>query len=288
MEKIILASIAICAVSSVSLPSHASPPVYVPPPLPVFTWTGFYAGLNAGYAFDGDHSYNTIGNNPGAGNTINAIALGLRPGFFRNRSDGFTGGGQVGYNYQLGNPPLQSGHFVVGVEADVAYTDLNASGSYVSPSDPTHVSNFRSTTDFVGTVRGRVGYAFDNILAYGTGGFAYGGVNDNIAFVGLGPNNFGGSRDVLRLGYAYGGGIEYALPTTSFLNFFHSSAVTLREEFIHYDLGTSTLVLPNSTGTANSYTTQIRVNGNLVRAGINYRFDTYMPITPVVAKYEPL
>ena len=99
----------------------------------------------------------------------------------------------------------------------------------------------------VGTVRGRLGYAFDRFLVYGTGGFAYGNVSDNIAFYNAaGVNTYFGSQNTLRTGYAYGGGVEYAIPVASFLNPFHSSAVTVKAEFIHYDLNSNNVLVAST------------------------------------------
>ena len=102
--------------------------------------------------------------------------------------------------------------------------------------DPAPVVNPNgiSSLDFFGTVRGRIGYAFDRVLFYGTGGFAYG--------AGGTERSFGGFRgnDDFRTGYAAGGGIEYALPTDSFLNFFRSSAVTLKVEGLYVNLDRAT------------------------------------------------
>lgn len=69
--------------------------------------------------------------------------------------------------------------------------------------------------------------------------------------------------------------IEYAIPTTSFVNVFHSSAVTLKAEYLHYDLGRNGNVNGSS-----------RVDGNLVRGGINYKLDLFgAGAAPVVARY---
>ena len=277
------AAVASSAAFAADLPSRREAPVFVPPPaLPVFTWSGFYAGINAGYAFDNDTRYSLSGNDP---LTAAAIGSGARPAFFRTRSDGFTGGAQIGYNFEIpfGSFGGAGNGVVAGVEADAAYTDLRRSGDYIGTDGSD--ANFRSRTDYVGTVRGRLGYAFGNLLLYGTGGFAYGGVRNNVNYftaVG-GVNNFSGATDTIRTGYAYGGGIEYALPTTSFLNFFHSSAVTLKVEYIHYNLGTQTLAVNNTLGFGTSYTARIRNDGNLVRAGINYKFDLFGGAGPAFA-----
>ncbi len=275
-----LTSLATTALAA-DLPSRRAPPVFVPPPVPTFTWTGFYIGGTAGYAFNTDHSFNTVGNTPAQAATI---VTGVRPGFVRDRSNGFTGGGEIGYNYQFANTAYfgGTGGVVVGIEADAAYDGPGSNTNYVSGA---FLSQFRSRTDFVGTVRGRLGYAFNNFLVYGTGGFAYGGVRDNVSFFNAaGVNTFVGNRSTIRTGVSYGGGIAYAIPTTSFLNFFHSSAVTLKAEFIRYDLGTSSLFMP-ATLTGNSYTTQVRTTGNLVRAGIDYKVDLFGTPAPVVARY---
>ncbi len=277
--KIALTSLAALVVASTTalaadLPSRRAPPVYVPPPpIPVFTWTGFYLGVNAGYAFDAKSNYTVYSADP-------ALAGAGFSNYNNLRSDGFTGGGQIGYNYEFGAGP--AGGIVVGVEADAAYTDLRHTTSNNGLYQAFGANEtFASRTDFVGTVRGRVGYAFDRVLIYGTGGFAYGGVRNNAGF-GFLNNNFAGTSDKLLTGYAYGGGIEYALPTASFLNFFNSSAVTIKGEFIHYDLGTSNFNLPNVN--AFGYNVAVRTSGNLARAGLNFKFGDVSP-APVVARY---
>ena len=260
MKKILLGVALLAATSTAALaadlPSRRAPPVYIPPPVPVFTWTGAYIGGNAGYAFDAKSSFNTT--------------VGANRSFLQSSSNGFTGGGQIGYNMQLGNAPFLGGFggfggggLVLGVEADASYTDLNKSTAFGG-------APYYANTQFVGTARGRVGYAFGNMLVFGTGGFAYGGVKDSVGVA---------TADKIATGYAYGGGIEYAIPTSSFVNVFHSSAVTLKAEYLHYDLGSQAL----NSGRINS---SVKNDGNIVRAGINYKFDFFgVPAAPVVARY---
>ncbi|KMO40820.1 outer membrane protein, partial [Methylobacterium aquaticum] len=131
-------------------------------------------------------------------------------------------------------------------------------------------------------VRGRLGYAFDRTLVYATGGFAYGagGGRD----FGL-PNR---SSDDFQTGWTVGGGVEYALPTDSFLNFFRSNAVTVKVEglYVNMDRGglggafavnnAGTLVTTASPGVAvisglNRRDTEFAV----VRAGLNYKFNGF-------------
>jgi outer membrane immunogenic protein len=227
LRKTLLTSTALVALTATAfaadLPSRRAPPVYTPPPPLMFSWTGTYVGLTAGYAFDNDHAFNAVGN---SGLQTTNINSGIRPGFVRERSSGFTGGGEVGYNYQFMNGG--NGGFVTGIEADAQYVGPGHTDVLSGTSGA--LNTFHSRTDFIGTVRGRLGYAFDKFLVYGTGGFAYGGVHDAVNFAGAVP--FSGGRSTMRAGVAYGGGLAYALPTTSFINFFHSSAVTLKAEYL--------------------------------------------------------
>lgn len=266
------------------LPMRNAPAVFVPP-TPIFTWTGAYIGGNVGAAFDAGQSSRIAGQ----GNLQANIADGLRPGYGSLRNAGFSGGGQVGYNYQLGSVPLPGslggggagGGIVIGLEADAAYTDLHASASYLSD----RLSSFASRTDFVGTVRGRLGYAFGNVLVYGTGGFAYGNVRSDTQFYGpLGNLTYQGDANRIRTGYAYGGGIEYAIPTTSFLNVLKANAVTVKVEFIRYDLGRYNLALPNVNGQIFGYNQNIHAYGDIARVGINYKFGSPASV-PIVARY---
>ncbi len=260
------------AASAADLPRRAAPPP-VFTPVPVFTWTGAYFGINAGYAFDASSRTN---------NTFAVPFPYAAPGTvasFRNRSqDGFSGGGQIGYNWQL----TPGSGVVIGVEADAQYLDFgrNRNNAFVSGAvapgyyltDPRGLSSL----DFFGTVRGRLGYAFDRTLVYGTGGFAYGSGSADRSFGGYAGN------DSFRTGYAVGGGIEYALPTDSFLNFFRSSAVTLKVEGLYVNLERGTrnqgaLVVNAANLVPVAYSAIGRRDDEfaVVRAGLNYKFGSY-------------
>jgi outer membrane immunogenic protein len=250
--------------SAADLPRRALPPV--PVAAPIFTWTGAYFGVNAGYIGSTGERVNTAGSLRAA----NGVQTGSYTATFKQPRDGFTGGGQVGYNYQF----TPGSGFVVGAEADIAYTDLRRSVSFDNIIGG--FNSFRQSSDYLGTVRGRVGYAFDRILVYGTGGFAYAG---DTYRVGLSqraalPNYFGSSART-DTGYAVGGGIEYALPTDSFLNVFHSSAVTVKGEALYYDLGKRTIPVLPVRGGASVYATRFQNEGVLGRVGVNYKFGSF-------------
>lgn len=281
-RRLLLATTVLASAGSVAsaadLPSRRMAPApYVA--VPVFTWTGFYVGGNAGYAFSDKSSITTFGNNgpvlPGGASTIGNVASGARPPLTRLETEGFSGGGQIGYNYQIGS-------IVAGLEADASYTDLRQSRSVVGSTGA--VSTFTTDTGYIGTVRGRLGYAFDRILVYGTGGFAYGDVQNRANFFatpaagGTGVLQFSGGRSKMETGYTVGGGVEYALPTS--FSLFNSNAVTLKAEALYYDLGKSSIIV-GDTGLApaatrgQSYTSRFDNNGVLVRAGLNFKFGTF-------------
>jgi outer membrane immunogenic protein len=243
----------------------------------VYDWSGFYAGVNAGYAFDGRARDTITANDPFA---LTGITGGFVPTSVGTRGDGFTGGGQIGYNYQFHNSP--TGGVVIGIEADVAYMDLTRTSDTVTGRG--FDTQFHSGLDFLGTVRGRLGYAFDRLLVYGTGGFAYGDVNNTMLNISrTGAPGYAGSQDTLRTGYAYGGGVEYALASNSAFNIFKAGGVTVKAEYIHYDLGTSSFVSNNVPGVApagSAFTNSVHTDGDLVRAGLNYKFNGL-----AVAKY---
>ena len=258
--------------------------------LPAFNWTGPYVGINGGYDFDAatrfDRTTGTLPNNTGA------LALNLRPTSHAVHGNGFTGGAQVGYNYQLSNRYTWGGAgVVIGAEADAQYVDAHRTetlsnttnyGPLDTPGAPptTRVNQYQGDLDFLGTVRGRLGFAYNTMLIYGTGGYAYGDVHRRTTY--YGPNApttpfFTGESNGMRPGYAYGAGVEYAVPTGSFLdrfNVFHASGVTIKAEYLHYDLGSDTLSFPGVNGgaTIGGYTSRVRTDGDLVRAGLNYKF----------------
>lgn len=238
------------------LPSKSAPVAYLPPP-PVFTWTGFYLGLNAGYGWN-NRDVTTAG--VFAGNIAN-VAAARRPGSINLDSNGFVGGGQAGFNYQ-------TGMFVVGVEADLMYSDVKGRASYLSAAGD--LSDFRYELDYLGTVRGRLGVAFDRVLVYGTGGLAWGKAHYNADFYSNAagqPLAFQGGQSHTRTGYAVGAGVEYAIPMGG------TSAVTLRGEYLYADLGKRLVnVSAVPPAGAGAYTTGFQNRMHLLRAGVNYKF----------------
>jgi outer membrane immunogenic protein len=253
----------------------ASAPIYTKaPPIVPFSWTGIYAGVTAGYGWTGD-DVNTMGTVIGDGNAnknnVNAAsdATALH---FNTNPNGFLLGDTLGYNFQ-------TGRFVLGVETDFSWADIKGSGSQgvttISKSGDIFASSgtAEQKIDAFGTLRARLGVTpIDRLLIYGTGGLAYGDVesNSNIGVVSpiSGPNfsNAIGSASSWRAGWTAGAGVEFAFAE-------HWSA---KAEYLYYDLGdlnynstlTSTAATPATIGVAST----ADFKGNIVRAGVNYKF----------------
>jgi outer membrane immunogenic protein len=272
MKKILLSSVALLGLTAgafaADLPSRrAAPAPYVA--VPVFTWTGFYVGVNAGYGFSDNNGGNGLGAFTATPGSLSGPLAGyagtVSNGLTSRNNDGFVGGGQIGYNYQIGN-------WVIGIEADAQYADMNQTkNNSVVALTPGVVgfvgaanSNFGGI-DWFGTVRGRVGYAWDRLLVYGTGGFAYGGADDN------NNSSFAARNNDIRTGYAAGGGVEYAF-TPNITAKIEGLYVSLDRNRGNGFIGT--------VGGLPVYTTAIGRGNNdsdfaVVRAGLNYKFNTF-------------
>ncbi|MBX6425867.1 MAG: porin family protein [Variibacter sp.] len=151
-----------------------TPPAYV---APAFSWTGFYLGAHAGYGWG-------TGRGTVLGFDIGSAAI-----------NGGFGGGQIGYNWQTGG-------FVLGIEADISGGDIGREDDFLLLGG---VGTIRSRIDVFGTVRGRIGVAWDRLLLYATGGFAW--ARDKIDFTFAGVRI---SDDQTHAGWTIGAGLEYA------------------------------------------------------------------------------
>lgn len=193
---------------------HTKAPVVAPL---LFDWSGFYLGVNAGWAWS--RSEFDFG---GAGNT----------GF---NGDGWLAGGTLGYNYQAGQA-------VLGLEADLAWADIKGSAACAA-------GTCETTNKWLGTVRGRLGYAADRFMPYITGGLAYGKVEASV------PGT--GSASETRYGWTVGAGAEYALTRN-----WSAKAEYLYVDLGKFSCGSACGVTPNDVG----------YKAHVVRGGINYRF----------------
>ncbi len=234
-------------------------------PAPIFNWTGLYVGTNAGYGSASDDNVSTTGQ---AVANVNNVNGGARPGSVRVQRDGFVGGAQVGYNWQT------APNFVLGIETDIAYTGLDRTvGVTTIPLNGISTLNntFTNSLEYLGTLRGRLGYSWDASMLYATGGLAYGEVNTSVNF--FGPANTGGvlqftgARNEVRTGYTIGGGFEHMF----------APGLSIKGEYLYYDLGQQTVnvaVIPGSGGGGTGYNSTFSNAGHIGRIGLNYKFDS--------------
>ena len=141
-------------------------PVMKAPVEPLFSWTGFYLGLNAG----AERGTGDIWVDPGPDWTAENKAFLRQNGALKVRDISFTGGGQAGFN-------IQSGALVFGAEGDFNYLGLRATGSgFFSGVAPVSLGDYFQTeevkADWLATLRGRLGLTSGKILFYATGGLA--------------------------------------------------------------------------------------------------------------------
>lgn len=181
-------------------------PVKVAPVAVPFSWTGLYAGIDAGYAWSK------------IGMSIPAVPA---VGTAEAKPKGFTFGGHLNYLYQFNNP------IVIGAEGDISWLDGDATGSF--PGFPTQGVSASQKWD--ASVRGVLGAAFDRVLVYGTGGWSWLHIDGcgfvfatNTCFPGT---DISGTHD----GWTAGGGIAYAITPN----------VVVRVEYLHADYGTVTI-----------------------------------------------
>jgi len=235
-----------------------------PPPAPIFSWTGFYIGGNAGGAWGRANDAMVLGGSwltDGSGDNVFVQPAGnnhLRP-------SGFTGGLHAGYNFQIGQ-------WITGVEIDFDYFGLkdDFSATVTNPANGhtyTVASSYKS--DWLGTVRPRIGYTFDRLLVYAAGGLAVTNQRfaQSIVQSPVGVFFEQGSVSKVSTGWTVGGGAEYALLD-------HWS---LRAEYLYIDPGSVSFAsagfCPGAPACA-AYTARhaAHLKANLLLAGITYRF----------------
>ncbi len=211
----LLALIVAMPASAADLP-RGSMPYKAPAYVAQYNWTGFYLGINGGGGW-GDSDWNNF-----------AIS---------NSPSGGTIGGTAGYNWQgVGSP------WVFGLEGDINWANFKDSSACGA-------LNCQTQNNWLGTVRGRAGYAFDRFLPYLTGGVAFGDVEAN-------RTGFAGASDT-NVGWTVGVGIEGVI----------AGNWTAKLEYLYVDLGDLTC-----SAAACGAATNVDFSANVLRAGLNYRF----------------
>lgn len=228
MKKSILACVGTVMLLAFSPALAADFPVKgIPAPYvaPYYSWTGFYVGLNAGYTWGtSSHEFSPVGTSTGDYDV-----------------SGWLLGGTLGYNWQLGA-------FVFGAEADIAWSDTDGRRACPNPAFSCGTEN-----TWLGTGRGRIGYAFDRWLPYFTAGAAFGDVKATIKPAA----GFPGAHET-RFGWTIGGGVEFAL----------WGSWTMKAEYLYVDLGR----FDCGSGCTAAGSDNVKFKTNIARAGVNYRF----------------
>jgi outer membrane immunogenic protein len=243
MRRTALALLGIFGIGSVSGASAADlaarPVVKAPPAavVTVYNWSGFYIGAHVGYAQGNKDWFDDDSVSPRGSHDVS----------------GLVAGGQLGFNWQTGN-------WVLGIEGQASWS--NADGEHFW--DP---GSFTVGTDvrWLGTIAGRLGYAFDRVLVYAKGGAAF--VHDEHDFV-EGLDTAEGEKT--RWGWMVGGGIEVAVVGNW----------SVKGEYNYMDFGKKAVAFVDPTGVP-AFTSHIDQHLHVVKFGINYRFGP----SPVVARY---
>ena len=232
MRTGILATVALCAlamagpVAAADMPVRGASPFIRSAPPAAFSWNGFYVGLYGGAGWGNHDRSNSVGLN----NSYN--------------SNGGLIGGLAGYNWQ-GNSPL-----VVGLEGDIAWANIK--GDDGGAGGTVDQSEYR----WLGSVRGRIGYAFDNWLLFGTGGWAFANIRhtNSSGTTIVATDSFDNSRS----GWTVGGGIEYAVTPNW----------TTRLDYRYFDFGSYS----NSAPANGVFPYSVGNRLQTVTVGLSYKF----------------
>jgi outer membrane immunogenic protein len=211
MKKALLTAVSLIALGMApALAADLPARTYTKAPVavaPIYNWTGFYIGAMGGYAKE-DASFAPV--------------------------SGGLAGGTIGYNWQ-------SGAVVFGLEADAAWADLNATAGI-----PGLLAASAKVQD-LGTVRGRIGYAFDQVLIYGTGGYAWADTKLTATVLGLTA-----SESHVLSGWTAGAGVEVMF----------APKWSVKAEYLYRSFGSENFfTVPSGT-----------LNVNSVQVGLNYHF----------------
>ena len=273
------------------------------PPPPAFTWTGLHLGADFGYTWSPSPQITAA-----SANIFDLSLLGWGPasalsasGVVDSKLDGFFAGGGLGYDWQFHD------RFVAGLEADLQGAGVRGGGGLRNIVPNPNILGLSAAAvtgaklnrdlEYLGTTRARLGYAVvPNLLAYATGGLAFGGVNESASFgQNLAPSLLSsgsakGSAFENRVGWTAGTGVEYAL----------TPALSAKFEYLYYDLGSKTLTNANINpiilqgvflglqSVADATNVSTRYDGHLLRAGLNYRFDWSQPAESTPSGATPL
>jgi outer membrane immunogenic protein len=214
---------------------------------PSWSWTGLYIGGNAGYGIGLNQTTQTANAAAGFLASVPITEDTMAP-------QGFVGGGQIGYNWQV------SPNWLVGVEGDFqGSSQKDSSCSLECGFIPLNASQ---NLQWFGTARARLGYVTGDYLWYVTGGGAWAKINSDDSISAFGGSDSASFSDT-KGGFAVGAGVETHL----------AGNWTAKFEYLYMDLGTLTnsFATPNTLGAGSSFTVDSKIRDNIVRVGLNYK-----------------
>jgi outer membrane immunogenic protein len=261
VKKLLLASVAVLVWCDAGLAQ--APDARKPDPIsPAYDWSGFYAGATAGAAW-GQYTPRTSTVRGGYFGSLGAPAV-TAAGMQTINSTGFVAGLEGGFNWQIGN-------LLLGLEADLQAADLDGSVSSGAIRYPTHSREYTvasyGSTEWLFTARPRLGWTMPNHwLLYATGGLAVTQLHSDFSFVDSHHAFESGNVDVLKAGYAVGGGVEAPL----------TDRLSVKAEYLFVDFSnTAGSVTANNLAPFfphQTFTHSAGLRADIVRAGLNYRF----------------
>jgi outer membrane immunogenic protein len=245
----------------------------------VYDWTGFYVGGNVGYGWGENTAPGITPVDPGGSGIIPFLTTGFAGSSSGNlypnlKPSGVFGGAQAGYDKQFGT-------WVVGVVADIQASDFRDSRLVTTPTTTccNVDESLSAKIDWFGTVRGKAGFAVNDVLIYGTGGLAYGETKGSIGLFctpggvacGAAVIGFAGTASEVKVGWSAGAGIAKAWGRWN-----------VGVEYLHVDLGRSSVTALSTTGsfTTTTITASQRFAEDMVRLTVNYKWGG-----PIVARY---
>jgi outer membrane immunogenic protein len=244
MKRTLALVATILAISGQAGAADLPAPTQSPPGPAIYNWTGLYVGVNGGW---GDGISNWTNN---CIDCTGSATPGGETGSFS--VSGYLAGGTIGANYQIGP-------WVYGIEGDFDWTHLTGnSGSTcggLSDAVPPP-TGCETESEWLATVRGRVGYALNNVLLFGTGGAAVSRIKTGL----IPPSSFDSSTEA---GWAVGAGLEVGFAPNW----------TAKVEYLFVDLPNATCTTTTNCGAAAGST--VSFNENLVRVGVNYKFGAW-------------
>jgi outer membrane immunogenic protein len=255
----------IAAIALIGTPAFAQTPP--PAPAPVYNWTGFYVGVNAGWNWT-TASTTTLVTTPVTNASFSDSA----------KANGAIGGVQFGYNWQ------SMSNWILGIETDFQASGTNAtSNTHQVRLNPgllgavlTESFSHTDTLDWLGTVRGRVGYVlWQDTILYATGGLAYGRVTEStpatftqtIIVPPFIPNisNTAFEASAVRTGWTAGGGIEGVAPNTR---------VSWKLEYLYVNLASANFSFAGTPfGFSVNNTTSSTLSEHIFRVGLNWHLN---------------